>query len=159
MKSDNTVDRIKGCMLMEFSCSSICHLMALNFPAQNELWNELARSEERHAELIANALGLEIQEYPAFDFPLGFDRVKKTIDYAEEIKAKLIEKVSLKEALLMVKRLQELKSETYQLELIEREKVDKVRNVFKKLLDIDNRNMYIIQAVMDAYAIKPDGSS
>ena len=85
--------------------------------------------------------------------------MKKTIDYAEEIKSKLIEKVSLREALIMVKRLQELKSETYQLDLIEQEKVEKVRNVFKGLLDIDNRNMYIIHAVMDAYGIKPDGAS
>lgn len=157
MKTDKTIDRIKGCMLMEFACSSVCHLMALNFPDENELWNELARNEERHAEAIAKALGLEIQEYPEFVFPPGFDHVKKTIDYAERIKEKLLDKTSLREALEMAKKLQELKNDSYQSDLIEPEKEDRVKNLFRRLLEIDKTNLNVVQTVMDAYGLGAGG--
>lgn len=140
---------------MESMCSTVYHLMALNFPDDNELWNELAFDEESHAEIIAKAMGFELEDYSDFTVPPELNHVRKTIDYAKEMREKLLnKKVSLKEALEMVKTLHEYKNESYHHDLLKKETEDRVKNVFKRFFEIDKSNLDLIQAVMIKHGFK-----
>jgi len=133
----------------------VYHLMAFNFPNDKELWNELAFDEESHAEIIIKAMGFEHKDYADFTVPPELNRVRKTINYAKEIKEKLLNnKILLKEALEMVKTLQEFKNESYYYDLLEKETEDRVKNVFKRFFEIDKSNLNLIQAVMIKYGLK-----
>jgi len=154
MKENKSIERIKSCMLMESICSSVYHLMSLNFPDERELWNALASKEESHAEIIAHAMESEPENYAEFFVPLELKSIRKTLDYANEIKQKLIQNnISVKEALEMVRKLYELKAESYHRDLLEKETEERVRQFFKRLLEIDKSNQSAIQAVMTKYGL------
>ena len=115
----------------------------------------LAFDEERHAEIISEALGFNLDNYLHFQIPPQLSYVKKTIDFAKETKKKLVNKnVSVKEVLGMVKKLHELKNESYYHDLLEKETVDRVKKFFRRFFEIDKLNLDLIQKVMAKYGIE-----
>jgi predicted phage-related endonuclease len=153
MKKDRTIERIKSCMAMESACSSVYHLLSLNFGEEKDLWNKLARDDELHAEIIATALDFREVESPAgFPIPADFDNIRNTISFAEEMRKLLVNnKLSLKEALVRLQELHELKNRSYCHDLLGPEKEEKVKNFFKKLFSTDKSNMDMIRAFADKY--------
>ncbi|MEW6569959.1 MAG: hypothetical protein AB1390_02110 [Nitrospirota bacterium] len=154
MERDKTLERIKSCMVMESACSTVYHLMAIKFPGENELWNELAFDEERHADIISEAIGFELEDYLNFKIPPELVHIRKTVDYAGEIKEMMLHKnISPQEALIKVKNLCELKDESYILDLLEKETEERVKKVFKKFFEIDRPKADLVRAVMAKYGL------
>jgi len=158
MEKDKTIERLKSCMLMDYACSAVYHLMAMHYPEEKELWNELASVEESHADVIAKALGFKIINYSDFTIPPELKLIRKTVDYANEIREKLLnDKISLKEALEMMKALQELRNESCYHDLIEKEPEERIKKVFRRFYEVDKTNLDLIRAVMLRYGFKTDG--
>lgn len=149
-KRDLTMERITACMVMEAACSGVFHILALDFPAEKELWNRIAAGEEQRAEIIAQGAGL--RPSTEYEVPADFANIRKTVDYAGEIKKLLVDgKASMKDALGMVIRLREYKKLGYSSDLLGQESNDRVKKVFRKLFEIDEANADLIRSVFDKY--------
>lgn len=153
MEKDGTIERIKSCMLMESSCADIYHLLAVTFPEENELWNRLAADEERHAAVIARGMGFrEFEDLAGFTVPEDLGCVRKAVAFADEIRRTLSGgTASLRDALEMAKRLQELKNDGYLHDLLEKEQEERIRKVFRRLFDMDALKLEILQAVITGF--------
>jgi hypothetical protein len=158
MEKDGTIERIKSCMFMESVCSSVYHLLALNFPEENDLWTRLAIAEESHATAIAKGMDLKgPEELINYTVPGELDSIRKTVDYATETKKLLISnRLTFRDALERIRNLQELKSESYLEDLLEREKEERVKKVFRRLFEIDKDNLDIIRTVATKYEPKKE---
>ncbi len=138
---------------MESACSSVYHLLALNFPEEGDLWTRLAIAEEGHATAIAKGMDLKgPEELIDYTIPHELAHVRRTVDYATETKRLLIDnKLTFREALERARTLQELKSEGYSRDLLETEKEERVKKVFQRLFEIDSNNLDVIRAVVTKY--------
>ncbi|MEJ2685415.1 MAG: hypothetical protein P8Z71_13595 [Candidatus Sulfobium sp.] len=151
-KRDLTIERITACMVMESECSGVFHIMALDFPDEKELWSRIAAGEEQRAEIIAQGMGLR----PSTEYGVSpeFIHIRKTIDYASEIKKVLVEgKVSLKDALGMVIRLREYKKLGYSSDLLGKERDERVKKVFRRLFELDEAHAALIRSVAERYGL------
>jgi hypothetical protein len=151
-KRDLTIERIKGCMVMESTCSGVFHILALDFPSEKELWSRIAGDEEQRAEVIAQGMGLR----PSTDYgiPPELAHIRKTVEYANEMKKLLVDgKVSLKKALGMVVKLREYKRHSYSIDLLGKENDERVRKVFRKLFEIDEADASLIRSVVNRYGV------
>lgn len=151
MERDETIERLKSCMVMESVCSSVYHLLSLDFPEERELWNKLARDEENHAEMIASVTAFkdteDITDYPVPE-NLGF--VRKTIEFADEMRTLLMnDKLSFKDALERLRSIHEFKNESYRHDLLEKESDERIKKVYERLFEIDKSNMEMIQSFMN----------
>jgi hypothetical protein len=158
MEKNETIERIKSCMFMESACSSVYHLLALNFPEENDFWTRLAISEESHATAIAKGMDLKgPEDLVNYSVPQELDSIRKTVDYATETKKLLINnRLTFRDALERVRNLQQMKSDSYSQDLLEREKEERVKKVFQKLFEIDKDNLDIIQSVKTKYETKKE---
>lgn len=138
---------------MEAACSSVYHLLALNFPEENDLWMRLAIAEESHAAAVAKGIHLKgPEELIDFAVPRDLELVRKTVDYAKEMKKLLINnKLSFDAALEGARRIQELKNDSYVHDLLEKETDERVKKVFRRLSEIDRANLDIISTVVAKY--------
>jgi hypothetical protein len=152
-KKDDSVERIRGCMLMESACAAVFHLMALNFPRENELWSQIAMDEEAHAELIARGMNINDPEsFTDFDVASDLEYIRQTVEYAAEFKKMLAkDKVTLRQAFDMVIRLLKMKNDSYRNDLIGRETEDRVKRVFQRLFEIDGSCLHLVETVMTKY--------
>jgi hypothetical protein len=155
MEKDDSIDRIKSCMVMESACAAVFHLLALNFPRESELWNQIAMDEEAHAEVIAKGMKFnEPENFTDFDVPRGLDYIRQTVEYAAEFKKMLVkDRVSLRGAFEMVIRLLKLKNESYRNDLLGKEKEERVKKVFQRLFEIDSSSLDLVAAVMTKYDV------
>jgi nitrogen regulatory protein PII-like uncharacterized protein len=153
MKRDETIERIKSCMAMESVCASVYHLLSLNFEEEKELWIKLARDEESHAAMIASVIDFRDSENLAdFPVPEDFENIRSTIAYADETRRLLVNnKLSLREVLERLQKMNELKSRSYFHDLLEREHDEKVKSFFQRLFRIDKSNMDIIGTFIDKF--------
>jgi hypothetical protein len=149
----DTLDRIKSCMVLESACSEVYHLLAMNFPAESEAWNELAMDEESRASVIAAGMDLgDPAELVGFSVLAEMEHVSKALGFARDIKRNLIERsLPLKDALDMARTLVELKAAGYRDDLLEREKEPRVKKVFERLLEMDKPNLDIVHGLMAKY--------
>ncbi len=152
-KKDDSIERIRGCMLMESVCAAVFHLLALNFPRENELWSQIAMDEEAHAELIAKGLNINDPEsFTDFDIAPDLEYIRRTVDYATEFKKMLAkDKVTLRQAFDMVISLLKMKNDSYRNDLLGRETEDRLKRVFQRLFEIDQSCLPLVEAVMTKY--------
>ncbi|MEJ2695180.1 MAG: hypothetical protein P8013_00880 [Candidatus Sulfobium sp.] len=151
-RKDLTLERITACMVMESACSGVFHILALDFPGEKELWNRIAAGEEQRAEILAQGIGL--RPSTEYEVPDEFVHIRKTVDYASEIKKQLVDgKTSLEDALEMVMRLREYKKLGYSADLLGRENDERIKKVFRRLFEIDEANADLIRSVADRYGV------
>ena len=148
MERDKTIERLKSCMMMESVCSSVYHLLSLNFPEEKELWNKLAKDGENHAEMIASVAELEdtgdIADYPV---PQDLEYVRKTVESADEMRALLLkDKLSFKDALGRLRIIHEFKNKGYCDDLLVKESDERIKRVYRRLFEIDKSNVEMIQS-------------
>jgi hypothetical protein len=153
MKEDSTILRIKSCMLIEWVCSNIYHLLAMNYPEEGEIWTRFAVDEETHAEIIAKGMEFgEPEHFAGFSVPKDLGVISTAVDYANEIKGMLVvSKIPMKEALEMMKRLLELKNEGYINDLIGKEKEKRIKKVFERLFEMDRSKLDIVETMITKY--------
>ncbi len=152
-KRDESIERIKSCMLMESACAAVFHLLALNFPRENELWSQIAMDEEAHAELIAKGININDPEsFTDFEVSPDSEHIRRTVEYAAEFKKMLAkDKVTLLQAFEMVVRLLNMKNDSYRNDLIGKETEDLVKKVFQRLFEIDTPNLHLVETAMAKY--------
>lgn len=140
-------------MLMESACAAVFHLMALNFPRQNEMWNQIAMDEEAHAEIIAKGMNISDPEsFTGLDVAPGLECIRQTIEYASGFKKMLAkDKVTLKQSFDMVIRLLKMKDDSYKSDLLGKETEERIRRVFQRLFDIDRSSLNLVKTVMTEY--------
>ncbi len=153
MKKNDSVGRIRGCMTMESACAAVFHLLALNFPRESELWNQIAMDEEAHAEFIAKGMNFgDPENFIDFDVAPELKQIRQTIEYAIEFKKLLVkDRISVKEAFEMAIRLLKMKNESYLSDLLGSEKEERVIRVFQRLLEIDKSGLQLVEKVMAGY--------
>ena len=115
MEKDKAIERLRSCMVMESVCSSVYHLLSLNFPGEKELWNKLATDEESHAEMIAAVTDFrETDNIGLYPVPKDLTYVKKTVEVADEMRMLLVnDKLSLKDSLERLRGIHQLKNKSY----------------------------------------------
>lgn len=152
-KKDDSIERIRGCMLMESACAAVFHLLALNFPRENELWSQIAMDEEAHAELIAKGMNINDPEsFTDFDIAPDLEYIRRTVEYAAEFKKMLAkDKVTLRQAFDMVISLLKMKNDSYRNDLLGKETEDRVKKVFQRLFEIDGSSLPLVETVMTKY--------
>jgi hypothetical protein len=152
-ETDKTEERLKSCMIMEWTCAGVFHLLAINFPQEKDLWNKLAMDEESHAEVIAAGMKFgEPEDHAGYEVPWDLEYLRKTVEYAREMKVLFSEKrTSAADILSRVKRLLELKGESYRHDLVGKENEERVRRVFQKLFDMDSSKQEVVRALMKKY--------
>lgn len=152
-KKNGSVERIRSCMLMESACAAVFHLLALNFPRESDLWNQMAMDEEAHAEFIAKGMNFgDPENFADFRVAPELKHIRQTVEYANEFKKMLAkDRVSVKEAFEMVVRLLQMKNECYLNDLLGKEKEERVKKVFQRLSEIDRSGLQLVETVMSRY--------
>jgi hypothetical protein len=152
-KKDESLERIRSCMLMESACAAVFHLLALNFPRENELWSQIAMDEEAHAELIAKGININDPEsFSDLEVSADLEYIKRTVEYAADFKKMLAkDKVTLRQAFEMVLKLLEMKNDSYRNDLIGKETEARVKKVFQRLFEIDGSSLHLVETVMTKY--------
>ncbi len=138
---------------MESACAAVFHLLALNFPRESELWNQMAMDEEAHAEFIAKGMNFgDPENFIDFDVAPELEYIRRTIEYAIEFKKLLVkDRISVKEAFEMTIRLLKMKNESYLHDLLGNENEERVKSVFQRLLEIDKSGLQLVEKVMAGY--------
>ncbi len=138
---------------MESACAAVFHLLALNFPRESELWNQMAMDEEAHAEFIAKGMNFgDPENFIDFDVAPELEYIRRTIEYAIEFKKLLVkDRISVKEAFEMTIRLLKMKNESYLNDLLGNENEERVKSVFQRLLEIDKSGLQLVEKVMAGY--------
>jgi len=154
MEKDDSIERIRSCMFMESACAAVFHLLAINFPRESDLWNQIAMDEEAHAEVIAKGMNFkEPENFSDFEVPPHLKYIRQTIEYAAEFKKMLVkDTVSLRPAFDMVISLLQLKNESYRIDLIAKEEDYRLKKVFQRLFEIDKSNNDLVVAALAKYA-------
>jgi len=155
MERDKTIERLKSCMIMESVCSSVYHLLSLNFPEEKELWNKLAKDEENHAEMIASVTEFEdtgdITDYPV---PQDLEHIRKTVESADEMRALLLkDKLSFKDALDRLQGIHEFKNKGYRDDLLGKENDKRIKKLYRRLFEIDKSNVEMIQSFIAKFKV------
>jgi hypothetical protein len=150
MERDETIERLKSCMVMESVCSSVYHLLSLNFPEEKELWNKLAMDEENHAEMIATVMEFkETEDITDYPIPEDLGYVRKTVEFADETRMLLInDKLSLRDALERLRNIHEFKNKGYVHDLLPKETDERIKKVYQGLFDIDESNGELVQSFL-----------
>jgi hypothetical protein len=153
MEENDSIERIRSCMLMESACAAVFHLLAMNFPRASDLWNQIAMDEEAHAEIIARGMRFkEPEDFTDFEVPPRLEYIRKTMEYAADFKKMVVkDTVSLRRAFDMVISLLQLKNESYRNDLIAKEEDYRLKRVFQKLYEIDGANYDLVAAAMNKY--------
>ncbi len=152
-KKEDPIERIRACMLMESACAAVFHLLALNFPRENELWSQLAMDEEAHAEFIAKGMNINDPEsFTDLDVATDLEYTRQTVKYATEFKKMLAkDKVTLRQAFDMVIKLLKMKDNSYQNDLLGRETETRIKKVFQRLFEIDGSSIHLVETFMTKY--------
>ncbi len=153
VKKDDSVERIRSCMLMESACAAVFHLLTLNFPRESELWSQMALDEEAHAEFIAKGMNFgDPENFTDFRVTPELQYIRQTVEYANEFKILLAkDRVSLKEAFEKVIRLLKMKNEGYLNDLLGKETEERVKKVFQRLFEIDKSGLQLVETAMTKY--------
>ena len=108
-------ERLKTCMKIEVLCAEIYHTLGGIFPEARELFEKLAKSEERHADIISISIGFNrIHDLTDSFVPSSLQKMTETIKLAEEIKASIENKrLSLEKSLSMLLKMEQSLAESY----------------------------------------------
>ena len=115
-------DFIDGCIKVETSVASIYSKLMRLFPDKKEFWGSLLNDEREHIAFLNGVKSLElITEVEKLDFPPSMNIIKKTIKLADKVNEKLCGNLNtMKDALKMVRKLEESVVEIYSNQLIAR---------------------------------------
>jgi len=115
LNSMQLAERLKTCLKIEVLCAEIYHTLGGIFPEARELFDKLAKSEERHADIISISMGFNrINDLPDSFVPSSLEKVTETSNLAEDIKAIIENKrLSLEKSLSMLLRMEQSLAESY----------------------------------------------
>jgi hypothetical protein len=155
MDKDDTIERLRSCRVMESVCSSVYHLLSLNFPGEKELWNKLAMDEESHAEMIAEVTEYkDIENIAHYPIPQDLTYVKKTVESADDMRMLLInDKLSLKDALVRLRSIHELKNKSYAHDLLGNESEERIKRVYRTLFETEEANRMLLRSFMVRFGV------
>jgi rubrerythrin len=108
-------ERLKACLKVETLCEEIYYSLCVLFPEAKGLFQKLAEEEERHADILTICAGFQdMGALPDMMVLNSLPQITKSIDIAEEIKARIAEEdISLLDALHMTLELEDAVAEIY----------------------------------------------
>jgi rubrerythrin len=115
-------ERLKACLKVELLCEEIYYKLCELFPDSRELFQPIANTEKRHADILTICLGFNnLGDLPDIIVPGSLPLIKKSLDLTEHIKAQINNGITLKKALKMALDLENTTAENYFNEVMTKE--------------------------------------
>ncbi len=149
-------DRIRGCIAIERAASDIYKLLASRFPADSELWEQLALEEKEHERIF-----MLVDDYGPFDddpsdgpaLPKE-DIIIRTMEYLGALYKRLgFTGLSRKEAFGIALKLEEGMVENYLNELKELERLGRHLEILGTVLESERTHLDIITLYMQKQGV------
>ena len=146
----NLTDRLNRCLKLEILCAEIYHALGLLFPEAEDLFENLARSEERHADILMISLGFEnIHEIPNNIVPFSSDNINESIRLAEHIKSRIEnDKLSLNKSLSLLLKMEKSLAEIYLHETMTKETESDVISYLQQFYKDEQSHSEVIKEFM-----------
>ena len=149
-------ERLKGCIAVERAASDIFKLLAARFPADRELWEQLAEEEKEHERIFRL-----VDDYGPFDddpseepaLPRE-DIIIRTMEYLSDLYSRLgFMSISREEAFDIALKMEEGMVEGYLNELKELKRLGRHLDILGTVLESERTHMDIITQYMQEQGV------
>jgi rubrerythrin len=108
-------ERLKACLKIEIHCVEIYQKLGRLLPEAKDLFETLASSEERHADILTISVGFnDIHEIPNSIVPHSLEKISETVRFAEEINSSIDNnRLSLEQSLTRMLQMENSLAESY----------------------------------------------
>lgn len=149
-------ERIRGCIAVEHAASDIFRLLAARFPADSELWEQLADEEQEHERIF-----MLVDDYGPFDDDPSAepalpkeDIILRTIEYLRDLYARLgFAGISREEAFDIALKMEEGMVEGYLNELKELKRLGSHLETLGTVLESERTHVDIITQYMQEQGV------
>ena len=143
-------ERLKTCLKIEVLCAEIYRTLGGIFPEAGELFEKLAKSEERHADIISISIGFNrIHDLTDSFVPSSLQKITETKKIAEDIRASIENKqLSLEKSLSMLLKMEQSLAESYLHERMVRDSDSDVILYLQQFYDDEKSHAEEIEALM-----------
>lgn len=115
-------ERLKACLKVELLCEEIYYTLCKLFPDSKELFQLIADTEKRHADILTICLGFnKLGDLPDMIVPGSLQAIMKSLDIAKNMKTEISNGITLKMALRMSLELENTTAESYFNEIMTKE--------------------------------------
>ena len=149
-------ERLKGCITVERAASDIFKLLAARFPADSELWEQLAEEEKEHERIFRL-----VDDYGPFDddpseepaLPKE-DIIIRTMEYLSDLYSRLgFMSISREEAFDIALKMEEGMVEGYLNELKELKRLGRHLDILGTVLESERTHLDIITQYMQEQGV------